>query len=130
MVASVDPLAPRDAVSLVSGQGRETAEGFAAQFEAAEEKLRASSAKLVASALLLPLLNRLQEDPLRSDLFNGGMAEDSFRNMLNTRLADSVVQRSDFGITERVHEPMVKWLRAQPPETLQRVAMMRIDTLG
>ena len=133
MVASVEPLAVSPAAFAHSDQaahGQDAPEGFASLFKAAEAKLRASSEKLVASALLLPLLNRMQSDPFRSDLFNGGMAEDSFRSMLNTQLADDVVHRSDFGITERVHEPMARWLRSQPPETLQRIAKMRIDTLG
>ena len=128
-ITSPPPAAPaRDASA--ANPGGVALDRFEANLDAAADKLRQSSAKLVASALLLPMLNSMQNDPFRSDLLNGGMAEDTFRGMLNTRLADAIVQRSDFGLTEQISRPMVRWLQSQPPGTVRRVAAMRIDTLG
>ena len=129
---SSPPATARDAS--VAGPGRVGLDRFEANLEAnldaAAEKLQESSAKLVASALLLPMLNSMQNDPFRSDLLNGGMAEDTFRSMLNTRLADAIVQRNDFDLTEQISRPMMRWLQSQPPATVRRVAAMRIDILG
>jgi len=103
---------------------------FDKTYRVAAEKLRDVTAKIVSSALLIPMLNRMQEDPFRSDLLGGGMAEDSFRSMLNTRLADAMTQKSDFALTDHMSQPMLRWLQSQPDATVRRVAAMRIDTLG
>lgn len=103
---------------------------FDKTYRVAAGKLRDVTAMIVSSALLLPMLNRMQEDPFRSDLLSGGMAEDSFRSMLNTRLADAMTQKSDFALTDHMSQPMLRWLQSQPDATVRRVAGMRIDTLG
>ncbi len=141
MVSSLEASEP-GATASVSGTARDAGSpataaargargpGFDRIFAAAERKLRDVSAQMVSSALLLPLLNRMQEDPFRSDLLHGGMAEDSFRSMLNTRLADSMARTSGFTLTDHMSQPLTRWLSAQPETTVQRVARMRIDTLG
>lgn len=134
MVSRLDMTAPPRAITA----DRESAapeEGAVDDFEktyrVAAEKLRDVTAKIVSSALLVPMLNRMQEDPFRSDLLGGGgMAEDSFRSMLNTRLADAMTQKSDFALTDHMSQPMLRWLQSQPDATVRRVAAMRIDTLG
>ena len=115
---------------VVSARATGEHDEFGRTLAKAEGKLRQMSAKLVSSALLLPMLNQMQDDPFRSDLFHGGMTEDLFQSMLNTRLSDAIAEKSDFALTDRINRPMLRWLQEQPNETVRRVATMRIDTLG
>ena len=69
-----------------------------------EQQVRESVEQLVSSAFILPLMNELRDQPLDSDLFGGGFAEDSFRQQLDTILADRMVSGGNFPLVEVIHE--------------------------
>ena len=58
-------------------------------------QVRESSRQFIATALLQPVLQQMRSDPFKSELFDGGFAEDTFNQLLDTRLADSLVNRLD-----------------------------------
>ena len=102
---------------------------FARQVEQARVNLEKLAHKLVASTFLAPMLNRLQEDPLRSDLFGGGFAQDAFARKLNTQLADRMAGAMKLGvvgdITKRFEDRVLS-----DPQQIERLARMRIDAIG
>ena len=72
------------------------------------EMLREKSRELVASAFLAPLFAQLRDSPWKTDRFNGGMAEDTFGQQLDTILADRMVGRMDGGEGHARAFPMVE----------------------
>jgi len=69
-------------------------------------QVREAAEQLVASALVLPLLSAVREQPLDANLFDGGQAEKIFGQRLDTILADRVVKSARFGVTDAVIRSM------------------------
>ncbi len=63
---------------------------------------REAAEQLVATALIQPMLNAMQDDPFRSDLFHGGAGENAFMPQLNQILSDRMVGREDFGLVDEI----------------------------
>ncbi|NBC10197.1 MAG: hypothetical protein GVY24_00490 [Planctomycetes bacterium] len=78
-----------------------------------EQQVRESVEQLVSSAFILPLMNELRDQPLDSDLFGGGFAEDSFRQQLDTVLADRMVAGGNFPVVEVIYERLTETYRKQ-----------------
>jgi hypothetical protein len=75
---------------------------------ATRAKLREAAEQFVASALVLPMLKGMQQDPFRSDLFHGGMGEDAFQSQLDTILADRITSRSRFPLVDSIMEQVLR----------------------
>lgn len=76
---------------------------------------RQMSRKLVASAFLTPMLEKIRHEPFKSELFHGGFAEDAFGQQLDTLVADSVIEQLDqvdqgqpFELVQQVYEQIIK----------------------
>jgi hypothetical protein len=83
-------LAPRDAATDRTPQS-------------VEDQTREAARSLVAITLIEPLLAEARNDPFRSDLFHGGLAEDSFGQQLDSIIAQRVTSRSNLPIVESVY---------------------------
>jgi len=78
-----------------------------------QQQVRESVEQLVSSAFILPLMNELRDQPLDSDLFDGGFAEDSFRQQLDTVLADRMVAGGNFPVVEVIYDRLTETYRKQ-----------------
>lgn len=82
--------------------------------------VREAVQRFVATALITPLLSELRHQPLDSDLFHGGFAEDAFRQQLETFLADRIVQSSRFPIADRIYDAFSHKIGLDPVRTVNR----------
>lgn len=73
-----------------------------------EERAREAVEQLVSSAFILPLMQEVRDQPLDSDLFDGGYAEDSFRQQLDTVLADRMVAGGNFPVVEVIYDRIMQ----------------------
>lgn len=64
---------------------------------AAEDRGRTAANQLVATALVQPILAELRNSPFKSDLFDGGRAEEVFGQQLDTVLAERIASSAGFG---------------------------------
>lgn len=93
----------------------EAALASAAATQAGDSELfaqaREAAEKLVASALVMPLLEEIREQPLDGKLFHGGFTEDAFRQQLDTHLADRIVGSGKFPLVDSIYEHVTKKAR-------------------
>lgn len=73
-----------------------------------QEQVREAAQQLVASAFVLPFLQQVRSESLRSDLMHGGFAEDAFGQQLDTQMADAFVQSGNFPLVDAVEQYMTK----------------------
>ena len=73
-----------------------------------KDAAREAAEKLVATTLVVPLLAELREQPLDAKLFDGGFAEDAFRQQLDTALADEIVKSTQFPIVDRIYRDITR----------------------
>lgn len=116
--------AGRDAQS--AGREFSQALGVAAHGAAAqsrEDAARDAARQLVSVALIQPILAAVRDDPFKSDLFHGGVGEDTFGAQLDTILADRMVgkldapQRADgrgFPVVDAVYRMIMQQMQAGP----------------
>jgi len=83
-----------------------------------EQEVRGAAEQLVSSTLLKPLLGLMRQDPLRSDLFHGGFAEDAFRDQLDTILADRITTRSRLGLVDAIYERIMSQVNHDEPKAM------------
>ena len=84
---------------------------------------------LVATSFIKPMLAQMRDDPLRSDLFHGGSAEDMFAEHLETELAQRISQRLSLSLTDAI----TRGITGQPARIQAESpvgAAERINTLG
>jgi len=67
-----------------------------------EGEARQAAEQLVATTFVQPLLRQMRQDPLRSELMHGGLAEDAFSAQLDTQLADRIVRRTHWPLVDRI----------------------------
>ena len=79
--------------------------------QTSEQTVRQAAQQLVASTLVLPVLAQAHKDPLRSDLFHGGQAEEMFQSQLDTQLADRMMARSRMPIVDSVYRGIMQQAR-------------------
>ena len=111
----------RFAQELVAQQARESTD--AALTPARHAELREAAEQFVASALMLPLLAQVREDPFRSELFHGGSAEDAFQSQLDTILADRITRGSNLPLVDVIVEHVLNRYGQSP-------AKAGVDTHG
>ncbi|MCC6907332.1 MAG: hypothetical protein IT430_05265 [Phycisphaerales bacterium] len=66
------------------------------------EKVRRNVEELVAQTLVMPVLERLRQDPLDSGLFKKTHAEQSLRPLLEAEVAKSIVRRMPSGLVDQM----------------------------
>lgn len=79
----------------------------------ARDKVREAAQQFVASAFILPMLEQMRDDPLRSDLMHGGFAEDAWQSQLNTILADRITQHSNTPLVDAIEQQIMKTYAAR-----------------
>ncbi len=80
--------------------------------ESVREEVRSLSQQLVSTTLVAPLLGEVRSDPFRTELFHGGMAEDMFRQQLDTILADRITRKADMPIVQTIYERIMTRINA------------------
>ena len=83
------------------------ATGSAASFESMldaagqrSQQIGEAGDQLVSTAFVLPLLSQLRDSPFKSEMFDGGQAEQIFGQQLDTILADRITSSANFGISD------------------------------
>ena len=71
-----------------------------------EGRSREAAEKLVARALLEPLLARARESGWAAEPFAPTRAEKQFRGLVDARVAEEVVRRGNFEIVERIADTL------------------------
>ena len=95
------------------------------------DKVRAYARQFVASSFVRPLLQQMHESPWKSKFFDGGYAEDSFQNLLDTHLSDRIVNSMDSGKGLGIINTMLKGkLNLSVKEIAEQNALGGIDTHG
>ena len=79
-----------------------------------DEQAYEAAQKLIASALVTPLLSELRDQPLDAKLFDGGFGQDAFRQQLDTHIADALVKKSRFPIVDKVYEAITRRAHRAP----------------
>jgi len=72
------------------------------------DQARKAAEQFVSSAFMLPMLEQMRNDPLRSDLFNSGFAEEAFQSQLDTILADRITSGSSFPLVDSILDYVLK----------------------
>ena len=129
----IAPAATHDATAAVRsaiGQPQGPAAAFQHLLAGARQKVDGLNRKLIATTFLAPILQRMDDDPLRSDWLDGGFAAGAFKSRLNNHLADRIAQTTNFTLAESLNRQFDPWLSQQPGTRLERIAAMRIDTVG
>lgn len=81
----------------LAGQGR------------SEGELREAAQQLVATALVMPLLEEVRQQPLDANLFgDGGFGSDAFKAQLDTQIADRIVKKGNFALVESVYQHVMR----------------------
>jgi len=81
--------------------------------QAVETKVRSLAEQLVATTLILPILNEVQADPFRTEMFHGGMAEDIFRKQLDTIMADRIAKKADLPVVDVICDRIMTRINAE-----------------
>lgn len=81
---------------------------------------REAAEQLVASAMVMPLLEEVREQPLDQKLFHGGFTEDAFRQKLDTLLADRIVSSGKFPLVDSIYEHVTKRARLMAGEGVDK----------
>lgn len=73
-----------------------------------EHEARRASEQLVATTLVLPMLQQMRQDPFKSELFHGGSGEDMFNARLDEIFADRITSAAHFPLVDVVYRNMMK----------------------
>lgn len=87
-----------------------------------KDQARIAAQKLVSTALVMPLLEEVREQPLDANLFDGGVAEDAFRQRLDQQFADRIVRSARFPLVDRIYQNIT--------QNITGAARGEIDTHG
>jgi Rod binding domain-containing protein len=118
---TVEPLSMLNSPMLQPGGMTPPAEdGFSAALRDAEraaaqgdeKTIRDAAEKLVASALVMPLLEQMRASAKQNDLFHGGSGEDLFAQQMDTQLADRIVSATRFPLVDAIHQQFQQFQQA------------------
>lgn len=85
---------------------RATSEG-----QSPEAQLREASEMYVSTAFIMPMFERLRNDPLAANLFHGGRGEKIFQQQLDQVLSDRIAGATRFDLVDSIYkqlEPALK----------------------
>ncbi len=71
-----------------------------------EEQLREAAEKLVATTLIMPMFERLRNDPLAANLVHGGRGEKIFQQQLDQVLSDRIAGATNFDLVDSVYKQL------------------------
>lgn len=75
-----------------------------AEVETQQDAARDAAEKLVATSLIMPLLEEVRTQPLDANLFGSGIAKDAFRQRLDQQFADRIVRSTNFPLVDRIYQ--------------------------
>jgi len=84
-------------------------------------KARQSAQQFVATALIQPILDQMQNDPFQTAKFHGGTGEKLFAQQLHTALADRIAGSARLPIVDAVYRKLMH----QQPTVAGAVDVMR-----
>lgn len=91
---------------MLQAKTADSSASFAGELKNAEA--RQAAEQFVSSSLLFPLLEQMQNDPFKTDLFHGGFGEDAFMQQWNQIIADRIVQSTDLPIVREVENTLTQ----------------------
>ena len=95
------------------------------------EEAREAAAQWVGVAFFQPLLDQMQDDPLRTDLFHGGYGERVWSQELNSILRERMAEASSFELADVIVDRLMGSQEAgHPPREPDEVAGKLEVTLG
>lgn len=71
-----------------------------------EDQLREAAEKLVSTTLIMPLFEQLRNDPLASNLINGGRTEKIFQQQMDQVLSDRIAGATRFDLVDAVYKQL------------------------
>lgn len=109
----------------------EAASFRAALLERARERVDDVVDRFVATTLVFPIIQKASDSPFRSEMFDGGFTESSFRGRLNQIYADQIAGSDRLSISRSLGHRFHQWLEHQDNAALERVVGQKgLDTLG
>ncbi|MCC7408962.1 MAG: rod-binding protein [Phycisphaeraceae bacterium] len=76
---------------------------------------RKAAEQLVSTALVVPLLKQMRQDPFRTELFHGGQAEETFGSQLDQIFADRTVQGANFPLVSAIEKQLLTRMELTAP---------------
>jgi len=76
--------------------------------DGAEKVVRDAVEQLVSTTFVQPILSNLRNDPFKSYLFHGGLAEDMFGSQLDTLMSERITHASRFPIVDAIYDNFMK----------------------
>lgn len=71
-----------------------------------EAQLREAAEKLVSTTLIMPMFERMRNDPLAANLFHGGRGEKIFQQQMDQILSDRVAGAANFDVVDAVYRQL------------------------
>ena len=102
---------------------------FVAMLKKADDNVQKLADKIVASTFFMPVLTMIREDPMKSELFHGGFAEEVFGQQLDTVIADRMAAKTTLGVTEKLRNNIMNNIRHDVGK-VHDAATMRVDVFG
>ncbi|MEE9211186.1 MAG: hypothetical protein V3U29_00865 [Phycisphaeraceae bacterium] len=73
-----------------------------------EQVVRQAAEQLVATTLVQPILAAVRNDPFKSELFHGGLAEDMFGSQLDTLISERITRATRLPIVDAVYDKIMR----------------------
>lgn len=86
-----------------------------------KEQARKAAEQLVSTALVVPLLRQMRQDPFRTELFHGGQAEETFGSQLDQIFADRTVQGANFPLVSAIEKQLLARMERMTSTTPNQV---------
>lgn len=87
------------------------------EHQGTEVQLREAAEKLVSTTLLMPMFQRMRNDPLATNLFHGGRAESIFQQQLDQIYSDRIAGASGFDLVDSVYNEISRGAKGQAVNT-------------
>lgn len=68
-----------------------------------DAQLKELTEMLVSTAFIMPMFEKMREDPLAANLFHGGRGEKVFRQQLDQVMADRISAASSLGLADALY---------------------------
>lgn len=82
-----------------------------------EEQLREAAEKFVSTSMIMPMFERLRNDPLAANLVHGGRGEKIFQQQLDQVLSDRIAGATRFDLVDAVYNQLNKAGSGQAVDT-------------
>ncbi|MEM9345168.1 MAG: rod-binding protein [Planctomycetota bacterium] len=82
-----------------------------------EAQLREAAEKLVSTTLIMPMFERLRNDPLAVNLMHGGRGEKIFQQQMDQILSDRIASASNFDLVDSVYKQLNSAIKGEAINT-------------